>query len=249
MVYNWNISQFADYDTTPADPKQIKGADGELRYTLRARRYSHWYMDENKEYVFLAPDKIKTEDKWYSFDESFSNRDTAYIIMDPWSNMACDFLNEHLKGIADNTVVPLAQAAAASGHKVIILTDFPKTPYNSKISPKLQEMVDNGLAQIAYHDDYDAKKLSELLLGMGIKKLVYSGFFSNMCTLLRPNGIVNMVSTGNFDVYFVPQASAAMEHKTSWESGAVHSATTLLISQTQAMLLELSDIIEALKMN
>jgi len=247
MLGEWNSSKLADYDTAPALANTIKSDDGSISYTLRARRYSHWFMDENEEYVFLAPDKIKTEDKWYAFDKSFSNRDTALIIMDPWSNMACDFLNNHLAGLTDETVVPLAQAAAASGHGVIILTDVPNLPYNSKIAPKLQDMVDNGLAEVIYHAESSAEKFSELLESRGIKNLIYCGFFSNMCTLLRPMGIVHMSSTGKFNVYFVPQASAAMEHSTTWDTQLVHHASTLLISQTQAMILELSDINNAIK--
>ena len=246
MLTCHNKSQFADYDITPAEPDITKSEDGEISYTLRARRYSHWCMDENEEYIFLAPDKIKTKDDWYSFDKRFSNRDTAYIIMDPWSNMACDFLNSRLSAFTDKTVVPLAQLAAENGHKVLILTSLPNAPYNSKIAPKLQQMLNAGLCEIIYHEECSPERFSSYLAEQGIKKLVYCGFFSNMCVLLRPLGIVSMVSRGGFDVYFVPGASSAMEHADTWDSGLVHSVTTLLISQTQAMLLELDDIIRVL---
>lgn len=67
-----------------------------------------------------------------------------------------------------------------------------------------------------------------------------------MCVLGRPAGIINMLQEG-FSLFFIPEASAAMETKDTWESQKIHKATTKIISQSMAKLIKYSDIYPKMK--
>ena len=69
---------------------------------------------------------------------------------------------------------------------------------------------------------------------------------SNMCVLFRELGIARMALTGKVETYFIPECSGAIEHAGTWDSQEIHKATTLVISQTQALIIAFDDIIKAI---
>ena len=238
---------WADDDGEALDPETTVSEDGTMSYKLRTKSYSHWYINEEGGYDYLSETKIKTGDDWYYYDFEFSNKDTAFIVMDPWCDWADDYLNEYFGAVTEKTTLPLMQAAAESGHKVIILTNDPaKIKYNTKISEGLQTLVDEGKAELLYHTDWPYDKFNEKLDNDGIKNLVYTGYASNMCVLTRELGISNMIGSGK-RLFFVPECSAAMEHADTWETQEVHKATTFIIGQVQAKLIDFEDIYKAIK--
>lgn len=238
---------FADDDIQTVDPATVVAEDGTITYNLTTKRYSHWWLDENGKYNYLSDTKIQTGDDWYGRDVQLSSKDTAYIVMDPWIDWCDDFVSDYFGKITEKTTLPLMQALAETGHTIIILTNDPeKMKYNTKITPGLQDLVDEGKAMLLYHQDYSYDKFNELLDEKGITKLVYTGYASNMCILYRELGIANMVSSGK-QLFFVPDCSGAKEHKDTWETQEIHHATTFVIGQTQALLLEFEDIMNAIK--
>ena len=238
---------WSDDDGEALDPETTVSEDGMMTYKLRTKSYSHWYINEEGGYDYLSETKIKTGDDWYYYDFDFSNKDTAFIVMDPWCDWADDYLNEYFGAVTEKTTLPLMQAAAESGHKVIILTNDPaKVKYNTKITPGLQELVDAGKAELLYHTDWPFDKFNEKLDNDGIKNLIYTGYASNMCVLTRELGISNMIGSGK-RLFFVPECSAAMELADTWETQEVHKATTFIIGQVQAKLIDFEDIYNAIK--
>ncbi|ACO74626.1 hypothetical protein LHK_01640 [Laribacter hongkongensis HLHK9] len=77
---------------------------------------------------------------------------------------------------------------------------------------------------------------------MSIDTLIYSGFASNMCVIGRELGMIRMQSKG-FRLFFVPEASAAVEFGESWDTGEIHKSTTLLISHWIGELISLKDFL------
>lgn len=238
---------WADDEGAEIDSEKTIAEDGTMTYKLRTKSYSHWFINEEGGYDYLSDTKIKTGDDWYYYDFELSNRDTAFIVMDPWCDWADDYLNEYFGAVTEKTTLPLMQAAAESGHKIIILTNDPaKMKYNTKITPGLQALVDEGKAELLYHTDWPYDKFNAMLDEAGIKNLIYTGYASNMCVLTRELGITKMIGSGK-RLFFVPECSAAMEHADTWETQEVHKATTFIIGQVQAKLVDFEDIYNILK--
>ena len=61
-----------------------------------------------------------------------------------------------------------------------------------------------------------------------------------MCLIGRELGMIPMKNQG-FRLYFVPEASAAVERKDSWRSSDAHEDATQLISQWVAGIWEYSE--------
>ena len=238
---------WADDDGEALDPATTISKDETMTYNLRTKSYSHWYINDEGGYDYLSETKIKTGDDWYYYDFELSNKDTAFIVMDPWCDWADDYLNEYFGAVTEKTTLPLMQAAAESGHKIIILTNDPaRVKYNTKITPGLQKLVDEGKAELLYHTDWPYDKFNEKLDSDGIKNIIYTGYASNMCVLTRELGITKMIGSGK-RLFFVPECSAAMEHADTWETQEVHKATTFIIGQVQAKLIDFEDIYNAIK--
>lgn len=241
-------SVYSDDNLESIDPETTTNEDGSISYKIRTKRYSHWVMKEDGSYDRISDTKIKTDDTWYPMDKEFSSRDTAFIVMDPWIDWSDDYLNEYFGAITQKTTLPLMQAAAESGHTVIILTNDPaKINYNTKIDPGLQALVDEGKAMLLYHSDYNVDSFKALLEEKGIKKLMYTGYASNMCVLYRELGIARMALAGGVELFFIPECSGAMEHADTWETQEIHEATSLVIGQTQALIVNFDDIMNAIK--
>lgn len=79
----------------------------------------------------------------------------------------------------------------------------------------------------------------------GIGSLIYVGFASNKCVMGRPMGMIPMKHRG-FDIFFVPEASAAIELPDTWEDQSIHAATTRIVSQWIAQIIDYETLLEAL---
>ena len=64
-----------------------------------------------------------------------------------------------------------------------------------------------------------------------------------MCVIGRSMGMIPMKTKG-FRLFFIPDASAAIEFSNSWETGQIHQSTTLLISQWVAELIEFQNFMK-----
>ena len=135
--------------------------------------------------------------------------------------------------------MPLVKKALERGHPIIVLTNNPDVvEYNTEIHPGLAALAAKGKANILYHQDLDDDAFAEHLRSKGIDSLIYTGFASNMCVIGRQMGMIPMVHHG-FRLFFVPQASAAVEWSPdTWESQSTHQAATKIISQWIAEIID-----------
>jgi hypothetical protein len=182
----------------------------------------------------------------YSYDRMLSVGNTALIVMDPWEDAGSQRLNQHFNPIITAKLLPLITKAIDIGMPVIVLTNAPlaNVDYSNKVHPAIKRLAEAGMLRIIFHQDTDGNRFSAWLKGQGIDSLIYSGFASNMCVIGRDLGMIPMSSRG-FRLFFVPEASAAIEFADTWETGDVHRDTTSLISQWLGELIGLSDFLDA----
>ena len=240
-----SVKIFDDGNLTPIAPNTHRTADGTICYRLLTKRYSHWVLDENGEMEYITESRIKVRDGWYGIAKEFTNKDTAFIVMDPWIDWPDDFLTDYFGAITKNYTLPLIQAAVNAGHPVFILTDdAEKSKFNAKITPGLQELADAGKTKVLYHTDYTAESFLKLIGDMGIEKLIYTGYCTNICVMFRELGVAQM--SKKIQTFFLPKCAGAMEHGDTWDTGEVHKFATFILGQTRALLIEFDDIIKAL---
>jgi nicotinamidase-related amidase len=180
----------------------------------------------------------------YKFERRISNTNSALIVMDPWKDEGSAFLTSYYEKIIKSKVVPLVRKAIALGIPVLILTNAPDPDlvYGSQIHPDLEELLIQGSVEVIFHQSTNSEKFSEWLREMSIDTLIYSGFSSNMCVIARELGMIPMQIKG-FNLFFVPEASAAVEFGDSWNTGDQHKSTTLLISQGIGEIIAFRDFI------
>jgi nicotinamidase-related amidase len=184
----------------------------------------------------------KVSEGVYSFTRSISNTKSALIVMDPRADSGSNFLTSYYEKTFQTSLLPLVKKAIALGIPVLILTNSPDIDiaYSSKIHPELEKLSDQGLVEIIFHQSTNSELFSQWLRGMSIDTLIYSGFASNMCLIGRDLGMIPMQIKG-FRLFFVPEASAAVEFDDSWKDGGIHKSTTLLISQWVGEIIRLRD--------
>jgi nicotinamidase-related amidase len=162
--------------------------------------------------------------------------------MDPWADSGSNFLTSHFEKSLQTGVIPLVKKAIALGMPVLILTNSPgiDIAYSSKIHPELEKLTTQDHVYVIYHQTTNSELFSQWLRGMSIDTLIYSGFASNVCLIGRDLGMIPMQIKG-FRLFFVPEASAAVEFDDSWNDGGIHKSTTILISQWVGELIRLKD--------
>ncbi|MCW5589277.1 MAG: isochorismatase family protein [Legionellales bacterium] len=186
----------------------------------------------------------------YLFNTSLSNKDTAFFVVDPWDNMPSKFLNTYYGKITQNYILPLITAASAKGFHVYIFTNdcrvFKPKAYSCEISQKFHQLAYiNSNVKILFWQNFDIDSFIKQLRNIGITKIVYTGYASNLCIIERPAGMVNMFNNG-FSLYFIPKASAAMEVEGTWKNQKIHKAITQIISQSLAKIIQYNNIYQAL---
>jgi len=196
------------------------------------------------------PYHIQGEGDLYGVKTSFFPSNTAFFVIDPWDNMPSAFLNKYYGNITNNYILPLVRLAKAKGYNIYIFTnnckDIKPVPYSCSISKKFYDLTKNtSKVKIVYWQGLDPNIFSEHLKKLGITKIIYTGFASNMCILERPTGMFKMKSLG-FSLYFIPKASAAVELSGTWDKQYIHKAATDIISQSLANITRFKDIHAAL---
>ena len=229
-----------------AEETEKSGANNDppLTYTLGTHRQSYFKLDGKG--VLALQDKLPyRSERTYHFERTIHADKTAIVIMDPWVDMASEHLNKYYGAIADKRIIPFVRHALKLGHPIIVLTNKPElVKYNTGIHPELVALEAKGKSKTLYHQDLDDKEFASYLRGRKIDSLVYIGFASNMCVIGRRMGMIPMVHQG-FRLYFVPEASAAVEYPDTWEDQSIHLATTKIISQWIAEIVDYDEFMLA----
>jgi nicotinamidase-related amidase len=186
----------------------------------------------------------KVDEGTYRFSRSIDIGRTALLVMDPWEDSGSEFLNAHFDPVLKKSLLPLIEKSLSLGMPVVVLTNAPSmgVDYGSSVHPEIEKLAQDDNVAIIYHQNTDRTEFVRWLQGMSIDTLIYSGFASNMCVIGRPLGMIPMQGMG-FRLFFVPEASAAVEFENTWEFGRIHEATTFLISQWVGELISLNDFL------
>jgi nicotinamidase-related amidase len=186
----------------------------------------------------------------FSFTRTINPNKTALIVMDPWEDSGSPELNKHFDKTYQKFLLPVVRKSVDLNMPILFLTnDKSKTleSYGSKIYPELELIAKNGKGLILNHQDLDKINFSEILIENGIDTLIYSGFASNMCVLgTRSTSLIKMHGKG-IQLFFIPEASSAIEFKNTWETNEIHKIITLVIGQSFAELIEFKDYINISK--
>jgi hypothetical protein len=188
---------------------------------------------------------IRSINDIYITKKQFIPKESALIVMDPWENPGDNFLRVHNDIIFKDYLLPLINKMIDKNFTIIILTNKPSKDisYDSAVYIEIQKLIDLNHANLIYHDDYSPEKFIEYLTNKGINTLIYSGFASNMCIINRPLGMVRMQQAAKFRLFFVPEASGAVEVNATWEEGEIHKIITLIIGQTIGGIIHIKDIL------
>jgi len=201
-----------------------------IAYTLTSSRLSYFALDSSGNL------KLQNSLPWqqegiYRFERTIYPYRTAIVIMDPWIDMASEHLNKYFGKIIKTYIIPLIECALSRGHPIILLTNDPNVDrYNTKIDHNLEKLVRNGKASLLFHQDFDDRDFANFLRSQGIQSLIYIGFSSNKCVIGRRMGMISM-NHHDFQIFFVPEASAAIEYADTWYDNSIHRNTTMIISQ------------------
>lgn len=248
-VHDWSpLSVLNPQDARASEPADAEPTDKSQNaaYKLATHRQSYFKRDANGALELRDNLPFRSEGK-YCLERTIHPPQTAIIIMDPWVDMAASHLNEYYGRIAKSRIVPFVNKALERGHPIIVLTNDPDTvEYNTNIHPELAALVAKGQASILYHQDLDDDAFADHLRSQGIDSLIYTGFASNMCVIGRRMGMIPMVQQG-FRLFFVPQASAAVEYPNTWENQSIHHATTKIIAQWIADIVDYDAFMRATK--
>ncbi len=199
--------------------------------------------------------RFKLDDKglpYQSTNEVFikevelSTRDTAFFVIDPWNDAPSDFLNKYYGKITENYILPLIKKANEAGFPVYVFTNdcdaIKPIPYSCEIPKQFHLMKKQySKMEIISWQEIDLPVFIKSLRDKGVSNLIYTGFASNLCIMIRPTGMVHMVQEG-FTPYIIPEASAAVEKEGSWQSQDIHKATLTTISQWAGKLIYYADI-------
>jgi hypothetical protein len=224
-------------------------AQGQSIYSLTvpASQWTFFELDD-KGNIKLDDDGLpyQSTQEIVTINVDFSPENTAFFVIDPWNNMPSDFLNQYFGKITENYILPLIKSANEKGFPVYIFTNDCKTikpiPTSCEIPQQFYLMAKKyPKVKIVYWQYIDLPVFVKSLRNKGISNLIYTGFASNMCIIGRPAGMIGMVQRG-FSLYFIPEASAAVETKETWQSQKIHKATTTIISQWMAKLIKYDDI-------
>lgn len=236
-----------EVDSKQSDlPISVNNPEENYVYRMNTQLRSFFLRDEKGGLVPIQIDGkryFKPGEDIYNNNREIEKNRTALIVMDPWEDSGSDFLNKHFAPVYYASVLPLVNKAVELNLPIIILTNDPSktnVDYGSRVYPELRLLTEQGKAKILFHQDYNGDSFAKYLNENGINTLIYSGFASNMCVIGRPMGMIPMQTHG-FKLYFVPEASAGVEFQDSWDTGAVHEATTKIISQWVGELIDLKE--------
>jgi len=224
-------------------PATIIASQSTSSYLIKTKMKSYFALDLDGQLIPEVRDGkryFKKDEKEYTFDRTLFINKSALIVIDPWLDSGDEDLNAYYKPLLSNKVIPLVSKAILLGFPVYVLTNDPKknyADYGSEIPRELVSLANQEKIKVLYHQDFDEKSFADFLHARSIDMLIYSGFASNMCIIGRSMGMIPMKSKG-FRLFFIPEASAAVEFSNTWKTSEIHQATTLLISQWVAELIE-----------
>ena len=180
---------------------------------------------------------------------NLGNSDTAIVIIDPWN------LNEpfspnatRTEGIVRNKLIPLVYQLLKKDYLTYVATQ--KCEKNQRINCGVHDDFPKSKnVEFVYHQNETTQSFENKLRKKGIKNLIYIGFASNQCVLGSRSVSMIPMYLSNFKIYFIPDASSAVEINKTFLTQAIHEATTLTVSQWVAEILDYNEVMSALRLS
>lgn len=207
----------------------------EIEVRAVSRRVDNTHL--NKNYAFL--DKTV----------NLGNSDTAIVVMDPWNIDEPVTPNKNrAEGVMQNKLIPLVELSLKKDYLVYVATN--KCEKNQKIYCGAHEdFPESKNVEFVYHQYETTQSFENKLRKKGIKNLIYIGFASNQCLLGSRNMSMIPMFRSKFKIYYVPDASSAMETNETFITELIHEATTLTVSQWVAEILDHNEVMSALRLS
>jgi len=120
---------------------------------------------------------------------------------------------------------------------IIAVSELPKFTFVSKN------------VEIVYHPHETTQSFENKLRKKGMKNLIYIGFAPNQCVLGSRSMSMIPMYRAKFKIYYIPDASSAMETNETFLTELIHEATTLTVSQWVAEILDYNEVMSALRLS
>lgn len=160
----------------------------------------------------------------------------ALILMDVWADHPNDGWRARQNANISAALLPLVQGARRQ--HVLVVHSPNGLEIDGRVKPLPDEVVVDGPDQQA--------QLLRLLRQKDIRYLLYAGYASNMCVLTRPTGISKMAASG-FQIYFVRDASLAIEAPEFVENEMSHKVATYMVELNWGATTTVEDVLDALE--
>jgi nicotinamidase-related amidase len=149
--------------------------------------------------------------EYYFSQERINISRTALILLDTWEAHDNNTYERRMRLNVEEKIRPLLMSARENGILVVY------APSGEKISKAIYPLSNEYIFETEFNYDiygnqYDliAEEFSDYLRQKGITTLIYAGYATNVCLLLKATGVVPMARKG-FKIYVVSDATVAME--------------------------------------
>jgi hypothetical protein len=191
---------------------------------------------------------LKINDAFLDTKVNLSNSDTAIVVIDPWNLSEPITPNKtRAEGILQNKLIPLVEELLKKDYLTYVATN--KCEKNQRLNCGAHEdFPESKNVEFVYHQHETSRSFENKLRKKGIKNLIYIGFASNQCVLgSRSTSMIPMYRS-KFKIYYIPDASSALETNETFLTEAIHEATTLTVSQWVAEILDYNEVMSALRL-
>lgn len=192
---------------------------------------------------------LKTNYAFLDKKVNLGNSDTAIVVIDPWNLDEPITPNKtRAEGIMQNKLIPLVEQLLKKDYLIYVATN--KCEKNQKINCGAhKDFPESKNVEFVYHQHETTQSFENKLRKKGIKNLIYIGFASNQCVLGSRSMSMIPMYRSKFKIYYIPDASSAMETNETFLTELIHEATTLTVSQWVAEILDHNEVMSALRLS
>ncbi|WP_133126956.1 hypothetical protein [Legionella nagasakiensis] len=98
-------------------------ASSDNSISVPVKSISHFQRSLDGNYVLNNGIPVIGEDEEYIFNTTFLNKNTAFVVIDPWTNMPDKQLNLINEKIIKKYILPLVEIAAKKGFSIYVFTN------------------------------------------------------------------------------------------------------------------------------
>ena len=189
-------------EDTPSINQSFASNENDIELLLNVRSIQYSFNDDQDS------EKDMTE-RFEVLERKAS--EIAFILIDVWAYHPIEGWMERAEVNIQDRLYPLLREARKAG--VYIIHAAHGNEIHPLATPQEGEMI--------LDSQYDAYQLFEELRNKGIKTIIYAGYTTNMCVLVRPVGMIGAKMQG-FDVILVRDATIAVETPESFDGEWAH---------------------------